>query len=93
MNKQKQIEEITRVLEESYGKCVNFSDCTNRKCSQCYAEDLYNAGYRKADEVRKETAKEICDWLEYRFKLYDYIIEKPVKDSIKVICKKYGVEV
>ena len=43
------------------------------------------------DEVRKETAKEICDWLEYRFKLYDYIIEKPVKDSIKVICKKYGV--
>ena len=54
---------------------------------------LRSIDYRPVDEVRKETAKDICDWLEYRFKLYDYVIEKPVKDSIKVIRKKYGAGV
>ena len=61
MDKQEQIEEIARFFKKSYGRCDNFSDCTNRKCSQCYAEALYNAGYRNADEVHKETAKEILE--------------------------------
>lgn len=94
MNKQEQIEEMANIphkcIKSSCEECIK----NDRKCADYkQAEAIYNAGYRKADEVRKETAKDICDWLEYRFKLYDYVIEKPVKDSIKVIRKKYGVKV
>ena len=46
---------------------------------------VYDAGYRKADEVRKETAKEIADWLDnnvYR-----------IKEFREFIKRRFGVEV
>ena len=96
--KQEQIREIEEVIcnmkewaaryYDEYGyEHEAFANCSG------IAAAIYNAGYRKADEVRKETAKDICDWLEYCFKLYDYWIEKLAKDRTKAIRKKYGVEV
>lgn len=66
MTKKESVKEILEVIKHC-------GDYTNRDCSdcdyrlyghcnnqkQCEAEALYNAGYRKAEEVRKETAKEI----------------------------------
>ena len=47
MTKKESVKEILEVIKH----------CNNQK--QCEAEALYNAGYRKAEEIRKETAKEI----------------------------------
>ena len=56
MTKQEQIEEIKQVLIKTCKRCRTFEeDYMQSK----YAEALYNAGYRKVDDVRKETAKEI----------------------------------
>ena len=72
MTKQERIEEMARIIafdlcperhiHANYGeeaKCYsdnNFAECTKIKN---VVDKLYNAGYRKADEVRKETAGEI----------------------------------
>lgn len=53
MMKEEQIEEIAKWLDELW---VNY-ESTPREV----AESIINAGYRKADEVRKETAREILD--------------------------------
>ena len=63
-----------------------------------YAEAIYNAGYRKADKVRKETAKAIL------YMLYDMGIDKETLECCRIfdvngvslakqICEKYGVEI
>lgn len=59
MNKQEQIEEMVGVMAASNNP---FVDVPIEIMPQV-AEALYNAGYRKADEVRKETAKKIFDAL------------------------------
>lgn len=104
-NREQQIEEMAEDLENTIlglgihlceKSAEKLYDLGYRKVSDNYIgtdKVLRSIDYRPVDEVRKETAKDIYDWLEYRFKLYDYVIEKPVKDSIKIICKKYGVEV
>lgn len=62
------------------------------------AKALYDAGYRKVDDVRKETAKEILDML------YDMGIDNGILEWCKIfdvngvslakqICEKYGVEI
>ena len=62
------------------------------------AKALYDAGYRKVDDVRKETAKEILDML------YDMGIDKETLECCRIfdvngvsltkqICEKYGVEI
>ena len=51
MNKQEQIEEMAKIVDEMYNVYTTTADDI--------AEGLYNAGYRKAEEARKETAKEI----------------------------------
>lgn len=84
MDREKQIEEMARLLEESYGICGNFSGCTNRKCPQCYAETLYNAGYRKSEDVCEETIKEAAYWLDN---------EKGFCGLGYMLKQKYGVEV
>ena len=60
MTKQEQIEEMANIphkcIKSSCEECIK----NDRKCADyTRAEALYNAGYRKADEVRKETAREI----------------------------------
>ena len=49
--KQEQIEEISKIVDEMYNVYTT--------TAEDIAEGIYNAGYRKAEEVRKETAKEI----------------------------------
>lgn len=60
MNKQEQIKEMAIIL---YKKMILDANEYEKDCFTKYAEALYNAGYRKADEVRKETAKKIFDAL------------------------------
>ena len=52
MTKQEQIEEMTEKMQRCFEKngLLNF---------KWFAEALYEAGYRKAEEVQKETAKVI----------------------------------
>ena len=85
MNKEKQIEEMVRIMNE----CCNVYDEQGRhirnKCSDCEewsddnncccsynrkeAEALYNAGYRKASEIFLELISEIDN------SLYDMAVE------------------
>ena len=51
MTEQEQIEEMTKIVDEMYNVYTTTADDI--------AEGIYNAGYRKAEEARKETAKEI----------------------------------
>ena len=62
------------------------------------AKALYDAGYRKVDDVRKETAREILDML------YDMGIDKETLECCRIfdvngvslakqICEKYDVEI
>ena len=86
--KQEQIEEIEKIIDEMYW----VYDTTAGEI----AEGLYNTGYRKAGEVRKETAKEILLLLG---KGYDET-EKTEFNNLqwyKEFCRelkhRYGVEV
>ncbi len=65
MDKEKEIATMANIIEScvkpSCEECVKF----DRPCSHYKnAEKLFNAGYRKADEVRQGTAKRIFDLLE-----------------------------
>lgn len=94
MNKQEQIEEMA-VL----GCVRNPQAHTAEECAKCgfkqgmcnayrHAEALYDAGYRKADEVRKGTAKEILqEWAD------DNSSMGLDNTFVNNIAKKYGVEV
>ena len=67
MTKQEQIEEIAKYVCNACEMGHGFDGCSYggrehyKRCSitQKTAEKLYNAGYRKAEEVQKETAKVI----------------------------------
>ena len=100
MTKQEQIEEISKA---ACAACAPNAFCPItadfRPCGPAveYAKAAYDAGYRKADEVRKETAKEILDML------YDMGIDKGMLECCRIcdvngvsiakqICEKYGVE-
>ena len=79
--KQEQIEEIAKIIDEMYW----VYDTT----AGDIAEGLYNVGYRKAEEVRKETAKEILS----RIKLYATGSKTDLIVLIDEIEKANGVEV
>lgn len=96
MTKEEQIEEIAKWLDELW---VNY-ESTPREV----AESIINAGYRKADEVRKETAREILNLVYQRVKdisgKSEYLLddESIYEDSSFVnvlnnIGRKCGVEV
>lgn len=80
MTKQEQIEEMTKIIqhEEEIYPCEDDVHCENCFCShKDTAEKLYNAGYRKAEEVRKETAEKIFgdlwnNFVEYSSYAMDY---------------------
>lgn len=80
----------------------NWKDCLNLGIQRLAgATALYNAGYRKADEVRKETAKEMLQELDSR--LWDGIDtnadiggaehNQTIRSLMKFIKSKYGVTV
>ena len=84
MTKQEQIEEMAQIINGSteldtvaYYRCMNI------------AKTIYSAGYRKSEEVRKETAKEIYERL-------IELSENPCNDReeiYKEVFGRYGVEV
>ena len=100
---QKQIEKtcetIASMICEIYNpQCDEYEPHT---CSHCYAnttkigdfaEMLYNADYRKVDEVRKETAKEILTELS-NISVGGLVMKLKNYPQFKEICKKYQVEV
>ena len=101
MTKQEQqIEEIAKIACVA---CAQHNCCpltaNFRPCEAAleYAKAVYDGGYRKADGVRKETAKDILDIL------YDMGIDKEMLEYCRIfdvngvliakqICEKYGVE-
>ena len=57
MNREKQIEEMAKVM---CGGCTDNKECMRCLCADWYnAETLYNAGYRNQREVAKEFFDEI----------------------------------
>ena len=101
MTKQEQIEDMAKAACAACGRdgyhCPLLAKY--RPCDESlkYAEAVYNAGYRKAEGVRKETAKEILDML------YDQGIDEEIIEYCgvfdvngvslaKQICEKYGVK-
>lgn len=94
MTKQEQIEEMTKLInsKEIY-PCEDDVHCENCFCSdKDTAEKLYNAGYRKADDVRKETAREILDKLNALMEQYHYK-STAWRNCANFIKETYGGEV
>lgn len=67
MDKEREIEEMAKTVNN--GCRVACSDCRERALCEVrhVAEVLVDEGYRKADEARKETAKEILQTIWDRF--------------------------
>lgn len=84
MDRQEHIEEMVSILAASNNPFVDVPIEIMPKV----AEALYNADYRKADEVRKETARGIFSDLTKVF-CPNFIS----KCHIECMAKKYGVEV
>ena len=97
MDKEKEIEEMANIMYNAdiIGKLLEFtkialdnlqkgSGDTNTEFykDKLFAEELINAGYRKADEVRKETAKEIYERVE---KWLDEIVPNTREETL-LIC-------
>ena len=85
MDKEKEIEEMASIIYSKLntGTYDNaFDDVGDAVVA------LQEAGYRKAEEVRKETAKWFIDFL-YKYRLNDTIS----KQDILNFAEKYGVEV
>ena len=74
MTEQEQIEEMVKtVVDREKNYVIGETECKKCNLNKCDlhcnihseisydCETLYNAGYRKAEEVRKETAKEILE--------------------------------
>ena len=81
MDKEKEIEEMAKfILKNRTGED-----------SEWIANGLYEIGYRKADEVRKETAKRIADWLEEG--CFSAGLDTSVFFIAELIRRSYGVEV
>lgn len=84
MTKQEQIEEMAQIINGSteldtvaYYRCMNI------------AKALYYAGYRKVDEVRKETAKEIAEKLKIKAIRLSEIENYHVCNLIDELLKEY----
>lgn len=60
---QKEIEEMAKVIEKA-NQPIEYDEgtytVTTYPSEKDIAAELYDAGYRKADEVRKETARELA---------------------------------
>lgn len=93
MDREKEIEEMAKTLCCLYGTIECYT-CAVICGVPENCERLYDAGYRKADEVRKETVEEIWEEVKgvcNRVAKYDYRL--PNIEPFKNIFKKYGVEV
>ena len=99
MDKEKEIEELKKVIRKGF----ETANCRNEYTKEPYpyfdsqilsiANCLSVAGYRKADEVRKETAKEILQDLYDEAAKYDDETMSLNTYEIKQLAIKYGIEV
>lgn len=81
----KEIEEMARTIIQPCK--ISCKECDKKCRDYNLSRSLYNAGYRKAEEVRKETAKEILQ------QVYDFLNDKNDKFDVFELAKEYGVEV
>ena len=92
MTKQEQIKEMVSIMAASNNP---FIDVPVEIMPQV-AKALYNAGYRKDEEVRKETAKEIFKSFENSFSLYyphGILTYEDFQNHFMYLAKQYDVEV
>ena len=92
MTKQEQIKEMVSIMAASNNP---FIDVPVEIMPQI-AKALYNAGYQKAEEVRKETAKEIFKSFENAFSLYyphGILTYEDFQNHFMYLAKQYSVEV
>lgn len=95
---QKQIETMAIVMCENFELRMKNQTCTkcrtyNKNCYTIHkAELLHSAGYKKADEVKKETAREILTELS-NITVGRLVMKLKKYPQFKEICKKYGVEI
>ena len=89
--REKRIEEIARILCKQNWNCTK---CTfeNGCLYKDNAQLIYDAAYRRADEVRKETAKEILQEIASVFYAVGDVFELTRQD-IQELAEHYGVEV
>ena len=88
MDKEKEIEEMINDIDIN---CNNIADkdCAKGKCALCISEHLVSVGYRKVDEVRKETAKELLD----KLLVISPLGYEQLKAFVRVREQEYGIEV
>ena len=98
MTKDKQIEEMAKVMNECCNRYDEQGNHLGNKCFECEcwcdtnhiccsynrkeAEALYNAGYRKASEVAEEIFEEIDDLLYKDERDYDDLMESETVSEI-----------
>lgn len=88
MSKGKEIKEIKQVLINACEHCRTIQE---DYMQDKYAQSLVNAGYRKADEVRKETAREVAS--EICVKVINGIYKCDLNvETVKKLGKKYGLK-
>lgn len=85
MDKEKEIEEICEIFETDVG--VYRDDCL-LSCKYA-ARLLVENGYRKAEEVKKETAKEILFYL--KATITDGLLKN--HEILNALMKEYDIEV
>ena len=85
MREQEQIEEMVSIMAASNNP---FIDVPVEIMPQI-AKALYNAGYRKAEEVRKETAKEFAEQLKIKAIRLSEIENYHVCNLIDELLKEY----
>ena len=81
MNKEKQIEEMAKVIEQARIKATDTTNSMNYGFDGWYAKELYTAGYRKQSEV----AREIFEEIEELAKIYTFPV---VKNGVVEIVKE-----
>lgn len=91
MDKQKEIEEMVEIARK-HGQKV-FQETESYADIYDDMTAVYEAGYRKADEVRKETVKEITDFLRKRadtlnslFKMNTMMLDELAEEIEKKFC-------
>lgn len=102
MRKQEQIEEMVKtVVDREKNYVIGETECKKCNLNKCDlhcnihseisydCETLYNAGYRKAEEVRKETAKEFAEKLKIKAIRLSEIENYHVCNLIDELLKEY----
>lgn len=85
MDKEREIEEMCEIARKYSEDIANTPYYKGVKTDM---EAIYEAGYRKADEVRKETAKEILQAV-----YNEWFKSETIDLFVKNLAKKYGIEV